>query len=78
MERQAVAVGRNPYYEGQFGAEEPEDTAARLALVAERDELRNMAMWAYSKLRNMSYSKQEDALMLDRFQLMAEHGISDA
>lgn len=53
MEQQAVAAkGRNPYYEGQFGAEEPEDTAARLALVAERDELRGkVAAWTESAMQ---------------------------
>lgn len=40
MEHQTTANGRNMYYEGQHGAEEPADTAARLALVAERDALR--------------------------------------
>lgn len=40
MESKAVGNGRNPYYEGQFDAEEPADTAARLALVTERDALR--------------------------------------
>jgi hypothetical protein len=39
-EDKAVALERNPYYAGQFGAEEPADTADRLALVAERDRLR--------------------------------------
>lgn len=40
MSTQATAAGRNMYYEGQHGAEDPDDTAARLALVAERDSLR--------------------------------------
>lgn len=71
----AVANGRNPYFGGQFGAEEPEDTAARLALVTERDALLHMATWAYSKLHHFSYTKQEDALMLDRLKLMVERGI---
>ena len=40
MKEQATAIGRNMYYEGQHGAEEPDDTADRLALVKERDALR--------------------------------------
>lgn len=36
---QATANGRNPYFEGQYPAEDAEDTANRLALVAERDAL---------------------------------------
>jgi len=40
MEMQATANGRNPYFEGQHPAEDAEDTANRLALVAERDALR--------------------------------------
>ena len=44
MEDKAVANGRNPYYEGQHGAEEPADTAARLALVTERDALRALLL----------------------------------
>ena len=41
MKEQATAIGRNNmYYEGQHGAEEPDDTADRLALVKERDALR--------------------------------------
>lgn len=37
---QATAAGRNMYYEGQHGAEEPADTIDRLALVKERDTLK--------------------------------------
>lgn len=40
MENKAVGNGRNPYYEGQFDAEEPADTASRLSLVAERDRMK--------------------------------------
>jgi len=39
MQEAATANGRNMYYEGQHDAEEPADTAARLALVKERDAL---------------------------------------
>ena len=39
MEMQATANGCNPYFEGQYPAEDAEDTANRLALVAERDAL---------------------------------------
>lgn len=31
--------------------------------------------WAYSKLHHMSYSKPDDALMMDRMKLLLEHGI---
>lgn len=75
MENQATANGRNPYFEGQFGAEDPEDTANRLALVAERDALRHMVTWAYSKLHSREFSKQDDALELDRLKLYTEHGV---
>jgi hypothetical protein len=32
--------------------------------------------WAYSKLHHVSFTKQDDALMLDRFKLLLEHGVS--
>jgi hypothetical protein len=75
MEQQATANGRSPYFEGQHAAEEPSDTAARLALVAERDALRYMTTWAYSKLHSLEFSRQEDALELDRLKLYTEHGV---
>lgn len=40
---QAIANGRNLYYEGQHGPEDQADTAQRLTLVAERDQLRTEA-----------------------------------
>ena len=40
MDGQAVGAGRNMHYQGQHGAEDPADTAARLALVRELDTLR--------------------------------------
>ena len=45
MNQQLIAAGRNLYYEGQHGAEDPNDTAQRLALVAERDSLRAALKW---------------------------------
>lgn len=38
-------------------------------------DLQDMVRWAYSKLHHMSYSKPDDALMLDRMKLLLEHGI---
>ena len=38
------------------------------------DDLQNMVRWAYSKLHHMSYSKQDDALMLDLMKLLLEYG----
>lgn len=75
VESQATANGRNPYYEGQFGAEEPADTQARLELVAERDALRHMVTWAYSKLHSRTFNSVDDALELDRLKLYTEHGV---
>lgn len=77
MEDKATANGRNHYYEGQFDAEEPQDTAARLELVAERDALRRMATWAYSKLHARTFNSIDDALELDRLKLYTEHGLVD-
>lgn len=65
-----AAEGRNWYYEGQHGAEEPADTAARLELVQERDALRLMA-----KLHSRTFSSMDDALELDRLKLWCEHGV---
>lgn len=39
-------------------------------------DLHDMVRWAYSKLHHMSYSKPEDALMLDRMKLLLEHGVT--
>lgn len=39
---------------------------------SERDELIDMVRWAYSKLHSYSFSKQEDALMLDQMKLYFE------
>ena len=50
MSEQAIAAGRNMHYEGQHAAEEPADTAARLALVRELDTLRNVVGLAYGHL----------------------------
>jgi len=75
MEDKATANGRNPYFEGQHPAEDPDDTANRLALVAERDALRHMVTWAYGKLHARTFSSMDDALELDRLKLYAEHGV---
>ena len=76
MGMQATANGRNPYFEGQHPAEDAEDTANRLALVAERDALRHMVTWAYSKLHDgRACIDMDDALELDRLKLYAEHGV---
>lgn len=42
---------------------------------AEIERLQELVRWAYSKLHHVSYSKPEDALMLDRMKLLLEHGI---
>jgi len=70
-----VADGKNLYYEGQHGAEDHADTAARLALVQERDALRLMATWAYGKLHSRTFNSIDDALELDRLKLWCEHGV---
>ena len=57
MDNKAVAAGRNLHYEGQHGAEEPEDTAQRLALVAERDRLR-AALVKIDAIRNDIIGRQ--------------------
>ena len=66
---------RDLYYEGQHGAEDSADTAARLALVQERDALRLMAAWAYGKLHSRTFNSMDDALELDRLKLWCEHGV---
>ena len=52
------------------------DAATEAALDADAGEsdLHDMVRWAYSKLHHATYSKQEDALMLDRMKLRLEHG----
>ena len=40
------------------------------------DEHMELLRWAYSKLHHVSFTKMEDALMLDRFKLLLEHGVS--
>jgi hypothetical protein len=40
----------------------------------DESDLQDMLRWAYSKLHHAGYSKQEDALMLDRMKLLLEHG----
>ena len=42
---------------------------------AEIHNLEEIVQWAYGKLHAQNYSKQEDALMLDRMKLRLEHGI---
>lgn len=74
-EEAAEADGRNWYFEGQRGAEEPADTASRLDLVQERDALRLMVTWAYGKLHSRTFNSMDDALELDRLKLYVEHGI---
>ena len=39
------------------------------------DELIEMVRWAYSKLHPFTFTKMEDALMLDRLKLYCEHGV---
>lgn len=51
MSEKAISAGRNMYYEGRHGAEEPEDTDARLALMQELQAQRaELAEW--NKLRD--------------------------
>ena len=40
--------------------------------MSEREELIDMVQWAYGKLNAFSFSKQEDALMLDSMRLYLE------
>jgi len=71
----ACSKVKNFYFEGQHGAEDADDTAARIALVTERDALNHMVTWAYSKLHSRTFNNIEDALELDRLKLWCEHGI---
>lgn len=56
------------------------DGAADIAVLLDEaaccvGDLQDMVRWAYSKLHHMSYSRPDDALMMDRMKLMLEHGI---
>lgn len=53
------------------------DAATELAIeVSASDaDLVEMVRWAYGKLHHQSYSKMEDALMLDSIKLLLEHGV---
>ena len=74
-EDKAEADGRNWYFEGQHGAEDAADTAARLDLVRERDALRLMVTWAYGKLHSRQFASIDDALEVDRIALYVVHGV---
>lgn len=54
------------------------DSAAELAadVAAAEEGALSMVRWAYGKLHRQTYSKQEDALMLDRMKLLLEHGVA--
>ena len=52
-------------------------TEAALDDDAGEGDLHDMVRWAYSKLHHVSYSKQEDALMLDRMKLLLDLGPND-
>ena len=54
--------------------EEP-DSDPHGECAAEIHNLEEIVQWAYGKLHAQNYSKQEDALMLDRMKLRLEHGI---
>jgi hypothetical protein len=41
----------------------------------EHDDCKALIAWAYGKLYHINFTKQEDALMLDRMKLLLEHGI---
>lgn len=49
-------------------------TEAALDDEAGESDLHDMVRWAYCKLHHARYSKQEDALMLDRMKLLLERG----
>jgi len=42
----------------------------------EAEYLNELVVWAYSKLHTKEFSNMEDALMLDRMKLWAEHRIA--
>lgn len=44
-------------------------------LSAEIDDLEEIICWCYSKIHHISFSKKEDALMLDRIKLLLETGV---
>jgi hypothetical protein len=52
----------------------PDERSVPLYTLSDVEELKQMVAWAYSKLHNASYSKQDDALMLDRMKLLLEFG----
>lgn len=53
------------------------DGAVERALDAEAagEDPQELVRWAYGKLHNKSFNKQEDALMLDRMKLLLENGL---
>ena len=53
----------------------PDERSVPLYTLSDVEELKQMVVWAYSKLRHASYSKQDDALMLDRMKLLLEFGV---
>lgn len=50
----------------------PDERSVPLYTLSDVEELKQMVVWAYSKLHHASYSKQDDALMLDRMKLLLE------
>lgn len=44
-------------------------------LLAERDALRHMVTWAYSKMHLRTFNSMDDAMELDRLKLYTEHGV---
>lgn len=52
----------------------PEDAYAE-GRADELEDCKPMLAWAYSKLHHVSFTKQDDALMLDQIKLLLEHGI---
>jgi hypothetical protein len=53
----------------------PDERSVPLYTLSDVEELKQMVVWAYSKLHHASYSKQDDALMLDRMKLLLEFGV---
>lgn len=53
-----------------LGMEDEGDPVEKVECLIEAEDL---VRWAYSKLNYMSYSNQDDALMLDRMKLMLSH-----
>lgn len=54
----------------------PEDHAYADGRKDQQEEDLELLRWAYGKLHHISFTKMEDALMLDRMKLLLEHGIS--